>query len=327
MGLGVGEEHARTFLAADCCRLQRLYDLDPAKSQRLIDQLGAGAVAASFEEILQDPNVQVISIASYDDAHFEQIVGALEADKHVFVEKPLCRTFDELRTIKSVWLRRKVRASLSSNLVLRAAPLYQWLKEKLSSGELGDIYAFDGDYLYGRVHKITEGWRKDVEDYSVIQGGGIHLADLMLWLTGERPSSVTAAGNQICTARTAFRYQDYVSATFRFPSGLIGRITANFGCVHRHQHVVRVFGTKGTFIYDDRGPRLHTSRDPSVPATALELSPLPANKGDLIPGFIQAILDGGDRQARAQQEFDTISVCVAADQALASAKSVEIEYV
>jgi len=327
VGLGVGEQHARTFLTADCCQLQWLYDLDRAKSQRLSDQFGTGAIAVSFEEILQDPNVQIVSIASFDDAHFEQVVRALEADKHVFVEKPLCRTFDELRTIKRVWLQRNQRAALSSNLILRAAPLYQWLKQKLSNGELGDIYAFDGDYLYGRIHKITEEWRKDVDDYSIMQGGGIHLVDLMLWLTGQKPASVTATGNRICTAGSSFRYHDYVSATFQFPSGLIGRITANFGCVHHHQHVMRVFGTKGTFIYDDRGPRLHTSRDPSVPATVLDLSPLPATKGDLIPGFIQAILDGGDRQAQAQKEFNTISVCVAGDQALAAAKPMEIEYI
>ena len=151
--------------------------------------------------------------------------------------------------------------------------------------------------------------------------------DLMLWLTGQRPQAVTAVGNRICTEGTAFRYHDYVSATFGFASGLVGRITANFGCVHRHQHVLRVFGTKGTFIYDDMGPRLHTSRDPAVPTARLDLAAIPASKGEMIPSFIDAILKNADTRDQTQHEFDVISACLGADRALAVAKRVEIDYV
>src|SRR5205807_9291260 len=122
----------------------------------------------------------------------------------------------------------------------------------------------DLDYLYGRLQKITEGWRKNIENYSVIEGGGVHLIDLMLWLTGERPSFVWAAGNRISTKDTAFRYGDYAAATLQSPSGLVARITANFGCVHPHQHTMRIFGTKETFVYDDAGPRLRSNRDPDI---------------------------------------------------------------
>ena len=53
-------------------------------------------------------------------------------------------------------------------------------------GVFGRIYAFEGDYLYGRMFKITNGWRRNIPDYSVMTGGGIHLIDLFLWLTGEK---------------------------------------------------------------------------------------------------------------------------------------------
>ena len=326
VGLGVGERHARAYLATGRCQLRWLYDLDAAKARRLAGELGAEAVASRFEQIVRDPEVDAISIASHDDAHVEQVVAALAAGKHLFVEKPLCRSLEELRRIKQLW-QEHGRPHLVSNLVLRAAPLYRWLKRAIESGELGRIYAFDGDYLYGRLHKITEGWRKEVERYSVMQGGGVHLVDLMLWLTGQQPASVTALGNRICTDGTAFRYRDFVCATYQCPSGMIGRITANFGCVHRHQHVVRVFGTKAAFIYDDAGPRLHTSRDPAVPPTPLTLSALPGTKGDLIEGFVEGILKGDDPIRPAQREFDVISACVAADRALAASTMEEVQYV
>ena len=326
IGLGVGEQHARVYARLKSCSLRWLFDLDPAIVDRVAQELGEVPSAEDIETILDDPSVDVVSVASYDDAHFRQVLAALRAGKHVFVEKPLCRSRDELREIKRAWSEGADR-HLLSNLVLRAAPLYRWLKEAVEGGELGEIYAFDGDYLYGRLWKITDGWRKDVVNYSVMQGGGVHLVDLMLWITGQRPVSVEAAGNRMSTEGTEFRYNDYMSATYQFASGLIGRITANFGSVHPHQHVVRVFGTKGTLIYDDQGPRLFSSRDPELPAKFLDLSPLPASKGDLIPDFVKSISDGSDTRAAIHHEFDLISACTAADEALAAATPVEIEYV
>ena len=326
IGLGVGAQHALAYAGLDGCRLRYVYDLDTPKMQRVLGQLGQGTAGVSVEALLQDQAVDVVSIASYDDMHGTQVAAALRAGKHVFVEKPLCRSVEELRAIKHAWLMSGHR-HLASNLVLRAAPLYRWLKDAIAGGKLGDIYGFDGDYLYGRLSKITEGWRKNVPGYSVMQGGGVHLMDLMLWLTGQRPQAVTAVGNRICTEGTAFRYHDYVSAIFTFPSALVGRITANFGCVHRHQHVLRVFGTKGTFIYDDMGPRLHTSRDPAVPTAKLDLAAIPASKGEMIPSFIDAILKNADTRDQTQHEFDVISACLGADRALAVAKRVEIDYV
>jgi predicted dehydrogenase len=327
VGLGIGEQHARAYLATGNCQIRWLYDLEAARAESLAATLGAGMPAHSFAQVLADPEVQIVSIASYDDAHCAQVVAALEAGKHVFVEKPLCRTRDELRTIKNAWARHRGGLKLSSNLVLRAAPAYQWLKQKITKGDFGDPYAFDGDYLYGRLEKITEGWRAEVPAYSVMHGGGVHLIDLLLWLIGERPATVYATGNRLCAGHTVFRSHDYVAAILRCPSGLIGRITANFGCVHRHQHVVRLFGTKATCVCDDAGPRLHLTRDPAATAAPVTLSPLPATKGALIAPFVSAVLTDENLNAHTQTMFDVMSVCAACDEALQSRSEVEVCYV
>jgi predicted dehydrogenase len=316
IGMGVGEQHAQAFHRDQNCTIRYLCDLDARHAQEVAGRLGLDkqAVSLRFGEILEDPSVDVVSIASYDDAHYGQVIAALQAGKHVFVEKPLCRSAAELRHIEQVW-QDAGKPHLAVNLVLRAAPIYRWLKTAIHEKRLGEIYAIDGDYLYGRIHKITEGWRKDVEDYSVMQGGGVHLIDLMLWLTEQQPQAATSLGSRICTRGTAFRYHDYQSATFEFSSGLIGRITANFGCVHRHQHVLRVFGTRATFIYDDQGPRLHTSRDPGHRPDFIPENTLPEHKGVLIPEFIRSILAGTPSEPTAEQEFRLMRTCFAADDA------------
>ena len=324
VGLGVGEQHARALVATRRCALRWVFDLDPAKASRLAADLGARA-ASRFEDILDDGDVQIVTLASYDDAHYKQTLAALGAGKHVFVEKPLCRSLDELHHVKAAW--QQSGRHLAANLVLRGAPLYQWLRDAISAGDLGEVYAIDGDYLYGRLHKITEGWRKDVPDYSVMQGGGVHMVDLMLWLTRQRPASVTAAASAIATRGTAFRYHDFQAATYRFESGLIGRITANFGAVHPHQHVLRVFGTRATFLHDDRGARLQMSREPGAGWTPINRSPLPDSKGVLIAPFVDSIVERRDRGAQTQQEFDLIAACLAADRAAGSGVSETIAYV
>ena len=324
VGLGVGEVHARAFAADPRCVLRWLYDPDRERAAALAAAVNDPGVADSFEQVLADPRVDIVAIASPDDVHFEQVMAALASRKHVFVEKPISRTLGELKRIKET-LHESGR-HLASNLILRAAPLYRWLFDAIQAGELGDIYAFDGDYLYGRLHKITDGWRRDVENYSVMMGGGIHLVDLMLWLTGERPVRATATGNRIATRGTAFRYRDFMAAQFDFPSGMVGRITANFGCVHRHQHVVRVFGTRATFIYDDAGARLHESRLPEAAARPVLLDSDAATKGDLIPPFVGRVLAGGGA-GTAALDFDSVCVCTAAERAAEERHAVEITYV
>ena len=320
IGLGVGEQHARTIAASPLARLVAVHDLDPARSAALVGAIG-GRVAASYAEILADPAVEAVVIATFDDQHAQQVLDAFAAGKHVFCEKPLCRTPEELAAI----LAARGDRHLACNLILRAAPLYRWLREAIRAGELGEIYAIDGDYLYGRIEKITLGWRGDVDNYSVVQGGGVHLVDLVMWLLDERPRRVSAVGNRIATRDSAFRYPDFVAATYELPSGIVARVTANFGCVHKHQHVVRVFGTKATFIHDDAGARLHVLRDPGGPPVVIDRAPVAANKGDLIPAFLDAITGRTDPAPFARHEAAIITACMAADRALAAHEPITIE--
>jgi predicted dehydrogenase len=298
---------------------------EKAKAKTL--ELGKGVVAKNLQEILDDKAVQIVSIASNDDDHAAEVLQCLKAGKHIFVEKPLCRTEKELLAIKKAWQNKGGKLKLSSNLVLRGAELYQWLKKEIESDKFGEIYSFDAEYLYGRIQKITEGWRKDITNYSVMEGGGVHLIDLLSWITSQRPMKVSTIGTNLATQGTAFKYNDYMAASFKFTSGMIGRVTANFGCVHRHHHVIKIFGTKATFIYDDQGARIHKYRDEDKEAEPIKKNPLPTGKGILIPEFITAIEKDLDWTQDTQEHFDAISICAASDTSLKQEKEVEIYYV
>lgn len=325
VGLGIGEQLARTLAANRACHLRLLCDHDLGKAEKIAGELGAGRIVSDYQRILEDPEVNLVVIASYDQDHYAHTMAALEAGKHVFVEKPLCYSPAQLEAIRTQWKKAGGTLRLSTNHILRSAPLYRWLKERITAGDLGHIYALDGEYLYGRLEKIISGWRGEVVDYSVMLGGGIHMVDLMLWFAAEQPQTVYAIGNQISTEGTTFHSDDFVSATFQFPSGLVGRITANFGCVHRHHHVLRIYGTKGTFLYDDAGPRWHFSRDPGFAGSPIYFAPLPASKGGLLSAFVSTILEGTEALLPEPDVFDVLLACLASDQSLKQGAIVKIQ--
>ncbi|MGI9539528.1 MAG: Gfo/Idh/MocA family protein, partial [Miltoncostaeaceae bacterium] len=275
-----------------------------------------------WSELLGE-GLDAVVIASFDDDHAEQIVEAVEAGIHVFCEKPLCRTEGEVRAVREA-VAAHPDVVVTSNLVLRAAPLWRRLRDDIAAGRLGSVYSLDADYLYGRLHKITDGWRGEVAGYSVMLGGGVHMVDLAIGLLGEGPAEVVATGNGIATAGSGFGEDDFSAATFRFPSGTVGRVTANFGCVHRHQHVVRVFGTEATVIVDDLGARRYVERDPGGEPEWLAEDALPAHKGALVPEFIAAIMGRKHALPGLDHELAVVEACLAADRASASGQTAVI---
>jgi predicted dehydrogenase len=322
IGLGVGEQHARSFAASPAFSLRLLCDRDLAKAQRLAAELGVPKVCADFPEALDTEGVELISIASFDADHAPQILAALAAGKHVFVEKPLCRTRAELGLLRQAW-EAAGAPLLASNLVLRRAALIRRFEEIIQSGRLGELYAFHGEYLYGRLHKLTDGWRGQ-SGYSVFLGGAIHLLDLLLQLSGQKPESVTSLGNNLCTRETVFQGTDYHSATFQFPSGLIGHIAANFGCVHPHHHFLRIYGTGGTLIYDDAGARLIDSRDPQTAAETIPGTTAATPKGLIIETLPDVLSCATTRRELAEREFFLMHCALAADEALANMQTIKL---
>ena len=180
---------------------------------------------------------------------------------------------------------------LSSNLILRKPALCHSGSASVQA-ILGTPYYVEADYNYGRLSKIIDGWRGQADYYSVVHGGAIHMLDLLFWIFGERPVAVTAFGNSVATRGTAFRFKDCVTALLKFPSGLMAKVTANFGCVMPHHHNLTVYGTAATFVHDQLGARLYTSRDPASAAQAVDDAYLGPAKATCCHPSCPPFLDG-----------------------------------
>ncbi|MDO8599490.1 MAG: Gfo/Idh/MocA family oxidoreductase, partial [bacterium] len=233
IGLGVGMRHADAIVAHPRAQLIACCDIDPEKRAEAAARLPGVRIAADAATVLRDPDVDVVVIASYDNVHAAQIEEAIAHGKHVFAEKPLCSTFDEAQRIAAL-LRKHPNIRLSSNLILRKSPRFMLVRDMVARGDFGDLFAIEGGYHFGRIEKITEGWRGRIPFYSAVYGGGVHIVDLLRWVASDEIVRVTAYGNRIATRGSQFQYRDTIVSILEFRSGIIGKVAVYFGSVDPH---------------------------------------------------------------------------------------------
>lgn len=323
IGLGVGEQHIHGLRRHGSCRVSALCDFDAAKLDMARERYPDLRRYERAEELIDDPEINLVVIASYDDAHYAQVMRAIDAGKHVFVEKPLCTRSEELADISEA-LGRNPGVRLSSNTILRRSPRFMQLREEIDAGVLGRIYYAEADYNYGRLEKLVSGWRGRIPEYSVMVGGGVHMVDLLIWLIGDRVVEVHAMGNGICSEGSTFHGMDMVVATLRFENEAIAKVSANFGCIYPHFHRVSVYGTEATFENRMDDALVYRSRDPGTPPLRVG-TPYPGvDKGALIPGFVDAVLGKGEPDVDESAVFETMGACFAIDQSLREGRPVPV---
>ena len=326
IGLGVGERHIAGFQAHPECRVVAICDTDPAKQAMARERYPQARFYRRAEELIDDPKVEIVSIASHDDAHYAQLCRTLDAGKHAFVEKPVCTREDELADLRAR-LAHRPHLKLSSNLILRKAPRFADLKVRVARGALGRLYYLEGDYDYGRLHKLEQTWRGALPNYSVTLGGAIHMVDLLLWLmAGRSPVEAMAMGNRISSseARMRFAQNDLVVGLLRFDDGTVAKISANFGCVRPHFHRLSVYGTLGTFENGVEEGRYWMERDPAARPERTTLAYPGAAKGDLIPSFVDSVLGRRAAEITVREILAAMGACLAIDRACREGNAVAI---
>ena len=295
VGLGIGTRHLETILASPMAYVAGICDFD---SEKLIE--AGRLVPDAFQtknssDLINDSRVDVVVLASYDSAHGGQVIEALKAGKKVFADKPLCTSEEELEAIIHE-LQKKPTSSLSTNMPLRSRNNFVELKKLVTSGFFGKLYLIEADYLYGRLNKLTEGWRGRDPGYSVTLGGGIHMIDLIMWLTNSRVREVSAFGTALATKnKLTFGNADTEIANLRLDGGLLARVSSNFPVVSPHHHRVALFGTERTYLIDSLGESYTERRGTDFKTVRMHRDVESEFRGDSLRSFLASIT--GERQA------------------------------
>lgn len=296
IGLGIGERHVDALANDNRVSIAVVCDLNISKAKAIASKYNVPAFCENWKQMLKDFDLGAVIIASYDHYHAEQLIEFIRQGVHIFIEKPLCTTLKELEHIEKEYCLANKHSNVfvSSNFILRTESRFIELKKRISDGDLGLIYSVEASYDYGRIHKIFDGWRGKSPNYSVMNGGGIHMIDLSQWLLDEAFTPLFAIHNKVVTANSPFFAPDFTSAMGRLGKNSILKVTANFGSQTPHYHQLKVYGTKGTFINECAQGKYFFGNEPNV-IECKDLHDFPcAKKGDLLPNFIDAIQGTND---------------------------------
>ncbi|MBM3558492.1 MAG: Gfo/Idh/MocA family oxidoreductase [Alphaproteobacteria bacterium] len=323
IGLGVGEQHVLSYSGIDGVEVRAVCDVDAERLQRVAD---AWKVAERYEDwrrVTEHPDIDVVSICSYDDCHAEQAISAFRHGKHVMVEKPVALNRRDAEAVLRA--QQDARRLITSNLILRRSPRFIELRRMIQAGDFGEIFHIEGDYIHDILWKITEGWRGRMDFYCVVYGGGIHLIDLMRWLIGREIVEVASVGNGIRSRGMAYRYEDCITSLLRFDGGATGKTLTTFGPRRTQLHALNVYGTQRTFVNDTPDARLYDGD--KAENVKIVTTPYPGMaKGDHLPDFIAAIREDREPDVGARDVFRVLDVCLAAWEALAARRTIEVSY-
>lgn len=189
---GISEYHMDSYKNNPNAEMYAVCDLNEKRAKQTAEKFGFAKVYTNIEEMLADPNLQAVSICTWNNTHADLAVAALNAGKHVLVEKPLSTTVEEaLRVEEAV---KRMGKLVQVGYVRRYSSNAQILKQYIDNGDFGEIYYAKASCL--RRLGNPGGW---FADKSRSGGGplidlGVHMIDICWYLMG-RPKVKSVSGN------------------------------------------------------------------------------------------------------------------------------------
>lgn len=249
---GVGPTHAGALLRIEDAELVAAADIIRERAEDLARQVGIGKVYGSDEELLADPDIDVVCLATPSGDHATHAIRAMEADKHVVVEKPMeinleaCDRMIECqkRTGKKLTVIHQHRFDAATNVV----------KSAIDAGKLGQIILADAQVKWFRKQHYYDvaPWRGTWagDGGGCLMNQGIHTVDILQWLTG----GVESVFAHTATAGHTIETEDIAVAALKFNCGAIGTFTASTAAFPGHPARIEIIGTEGSAIIE--GDRL-----------------------------------------------------------------------
>ncbi len=293
----------------ELCEMVWVCDANPEIAKTAAQKFDVPNTTADYRDVLADPQVDAVSIATPNAFHLEPTVDALKAGKHVLCEKPLAMNGDEAR--KMCRAAKQAGKILQVGLQQRFSGPMRFMKEYIDAGRMGHIY-------YARAQALR---RRGVPGWGVFidkekQGGGplidigVHILDMTLFLMGY-PKPVSATGktwNDLGTDpalwnawgdydRKKFTVEDFAVGLVKFEDGSAVTLESSFMAnIEGDPFQTQLFGTKSGAVVKGWGEdavRIFTEQDRQL----LDLAPanvpqVQSSHTEEVRAFVIAILEG-----------------------------------
>ena len=233
-GLGHwGRNLVRNF--DELAELTWLCDLSPEVRETFAARHPHAHVSERFDDLIADPELDAVVIATPVPTHYELSKRALAAGKHVFVEKPPAMRAAEMEEMLA--LAEGNDLVLMPGHLLLYHPAVRKLKELIDGGELGEVLC-----VYGNRQNLGIIRREE----NALLSLGVHDLSVILYLVGEEPSEAWAHGNAFLNPGV----EDVVFCYLRFPSGKIAHMHLSWLDPHKMRRIT-VVGKEKMVVFDD----------------------------------------------------------------------------
>lgn len=295
-GMIAQKRHAPEYAADERVQLAAFYDALPARAQELSDQYG-GRAYADWKELIEQGDLDAVSVCSPNATHAEIAVYALEHGLHVLCEKPMATSLADCE--------RMARAAKQANKLLfigqnqRLAPAHVLARELIQKGEIGRPLTFQTAF----GHEGPEVWTKTSNTwfydrkkaaFGAVFDLGIHKVDLMEYLLGEPVVAVSAMLGTLDkkdAAGAPIGVEDNAVCLLRTRGGALGQLAASWTYYGGEVNSARVYGSEGVLcIYEDEARPLVLRRGGEVREYPVE-APIQTNDNQFDSGVIRAFVD------------------------------------
>src|SRR3954469_12254654 len=239
VGLGYwGPNLLRALFELEDVEVSYICDLDSERLERFSRRYPSARPTRDFENVLSDPRVDAVVIATPVFTHFGLASRALNAGKHVFVEKPMASSSTEADEL--IELAESMDRAIMCGHTFLYSPAVRAVKELLRSGDLGEIYFISSSRVNLGLHQ---------RDVSVIWDLGPHDFSILLYWLGEFPSRVQAIGRDSVVRGIP----DVAFVDLSFPSGVVAHAELSWLAPTKLRRPV-IVGSEKMVVYDDGSP-------------------------------------------------------------------------
>lgn len=236
MGYGYwGPNLVRNFAETQGANLAAVADLDKKKLDVVKKRFPAITVTTRFQDLLEDPKIHAIAVATPVNTHFELGMAALKAGKHLWLEKPMTETSLQARKLVEEAEKRKLVLLVDHTFVYTGA--VRKMAEIIKAGDLGRVYYYDSI-------RVNLGlFQRDV---SVISDLAVHDFAILDYLLGEHPTAVSASG----TNHFPGTPENLAYITLFYESGTIAHTNVSWLAPVKVRQIL-IGGSKKMITYDD----------------------------------------------------------------------------
>jgi UDP-N-acetylglucosamine 3-dehydrogenase len=208
-----GKNHARAYKELESTNLVAICDVNAERAKTVADQFGVKAYTDSAQ-MLKDKEIDAVSICTWSTILAEEALKALHAEKHVLVEKPMAANTEQAK--KLLKTADEYGLHLTVGFLMRFIPALQNIQESIANKKIGSL-------VCATAKRVSQ-WPERIGDVGVVKDTAIHDIDVMRYISGDDPVSVSAKVGSMNNRK----FEDYAHIMLMYADGKSAFIESNW---------------------------------------------------------------------------------------------------